>query len=95
MICCEKTYLYFAGIWTLTSSQPFSTPTDSRKKYSEKSRARFIALPVAKSRGKVFDFLKNCGAVAAGVVLPELLRTAIFVFVFPDIVLIKSFAAMS
>ncbi|KAF2599294.1 hypothetical protein F2Q68_00010496 [Brassica cretica] len=27
----------------------------------EKSRARFIALPVAKSRGKVFDFLQNCG----------------------------------
>uniref|UniRef100_A0A0D3E4X6 Uncharacterized protein n=1 Tax=Brassica oleracea var. oleracea TaxID=109376 RepID=A0A0D3E4X6_BRAOL len=27
----------------------------------EKSRARFIALPVAKGRGKVFDFLKNCG----------------------------------
>uniref|UniRef100_A0A0D3BUQ0 Uncharacterized protein n=1 Tax=Brassica oleracea var. oleracea TaxID=109376 RepID=A0A0D3BUQ0_BRAOL len=27
----------------------------------EKSRARFIALPVAKSRSKVFDFLKNCG----------------------------------
>ncbi|KAF3518523.1 hypothetical protein DY000_02060926 [Brassica cretica] len=27
----------------------------------QKSRARFIALPVAKSRSKVFDFLKNCG----------------------------------
>ncbi|KAF3581531.1 hypothetical protein DY000_02032664 [Brassica cretica] len=27
---------------------------------TEKSRARFIALPVAKSLGKVFDFLKGC-----------------------------------
>ncbi|KAF3549665.1 hypothetical protein DY000_02007839 [Brassica cretica] len=29
--------------------------------FKEKSRARFIALPVAKSHSKVFDFLKNCG----------------------------------
>ncbi|KAF2597575.1 hypothetical protein F2Q68_00009677 [Brassica cretica] len=46
--------------------------------YKEKSRARFIALPVVKSHCKVFDFLKNCGvcvgAVAVGVVLPALLR---------------------
>ncbi|KAF2597580.1 hypothetical protein F2Q68_00009678 [Brassica cretica] len=65
----------------------------------EKSRARFIALPVAKSHSKVFNFLKNCGvcvgAVAAGVVLPALLRTAILSFVFPDIVLIKRFVAKS
>ncbi|KAF3556000.1 hypothetical protein F2Q69_00013827 [Brassica cretica] len=27
----------------------------------EKSRACFTSLPVAKSRSKVFDFLKNCG----------------------------------
>ncbi|KAG5378333.1 hypothetical protein IGI04_026175 [Brassica rapa subsp. trilocularis] len=27
----------------------------------EKSRAHFIALPVAKSRSKVFNYLKNCG----------------------------------
>ncbi|KAF3505882.1 hypothetical protein F2Q69_00007081 [Brassica cretica] len=32
-----------------------------RKIVKEKSRARFIALPVAKSHSKVFDFLKNCG----------------------------------
>ncbi|KAF3559235.1 hypothetical protein F2Q69_00010962 [Brassica cretica] len=35
------------------------------------------------------------GGVAAGVFLPALLRTVIFSFVFPDIVLIKHFAAMS
>nr|VDD44472.1 unnamed protein product [Brassica oleracea] len=35
------------------------------------------------------------GAVAAGVFLPALLRTAIFSFVFLDIVLIKRFTAMS
>ena len=35
------------------------------------------------------------GAVATGVVLPALLRTAIFSLVFPDIVLKKCFAAMS
>ncbi|KAF3499437.1 hypothetical protein F2Q69_00042641 [Brassica cretica] len=29
--------------------------------FRQKSRARFIALPVAKSRSKVFEFLKNCG----------------------------------
>uniref|UniRef100_A0A0D3D3N8 Uncharacterized protein n=1 Tax=Brassica oleracea var. oleracea TaxID=109376 RepID=A0A0D3D3N8_BRAOL len=34
------------------------------------------------------------GAVAAGVFLPALLRTAIFSFVFRDIILIKRFAAM-
>ncbi|KAF3488599.1 hypothetical protein F2Q69_00052596 [Brassica cretica] len=35
------------------------------------------------------------GAVAAGVFLPALLRTAIFSFIFPYNVLIKRFAAMS
>ena len=56
---------------------------------------------MAKSRSKVFNFLKNCGvgvaigAVAAGVVLPALLRTAILSFVFPNIVLIKLFVAES
>ncbi|KAF3577490.1 hypothetical protein DY000_02031628 [Brassica cretica] len=35
------------------------------------------------------------GAVAAGVFLQALLRTAIFSFVFPENVLIKHFAAMS
>ncbi|KAF3594714.1 hypothetical protein DY000_02023683 [Brassica cretica] len=38
---------------------------------------------------------KATRAVAAGVVLPALLRTAILSFVFPDIVLIKRFVAES
>ncbi|KAF3503658.1 hypothetical protein F2Q69_00043978 [Brassica cretica] len=62
-----------------------------------------MAHPVAKSRSKVFDFLKNCGVCigvghrrsGAGVFLPALLRIVIFSFIFPDIVLIKHFVAMS
>ncbi|KAF3590743.1 hypothetical protein DY000_02024203 [Brassica cretica] len=48
---------------------------------TEESQARFVALPVGEKSW--------LGAVAAGVVLPTLLRTAILSFVFPDIVLIK------
>ncbi|KAF3522743.1 hypothetical protein F2Q69_00048888 [Brassica cretica] len=44
---------------------------------------------------KRLSYALAVGAVAAGVFLPVLLRTAIFSYVFPDIVLIKRFAAMS
>uniref|UniRef100_A0A0D3A370 Uncharacterized protein n=1 Tax=Brassica oleracea var. oleracea TaxID=109376 RepID=A0A0D3A370_BRAOL len=43
------------------SDEILATDRGARGRMKEKSRARFIVLPVAKSRGKVFDFLKNCG----------------------------------
>ncbi|KAF3604128.1 hypothetical protein F2Q69_00035452 [Brassica cretica] len=52
---------------------------------TEKSQARLVALPVG----------EKWRLVAAGVVLPALLRTAILSFVFPDIVSIKRFVAES
>ena len=47
------------------------------------------------SRTVAFVYALAIGAVAARVVLPALLRTAILSFIFSDIVLIKHFAAMS
>ncbi|KAF3600895.1 hypothetical protein F2Q69_00035617 [Brassica cretica] len=52
---------------------------------------RFVALPFS----AINLVALAIGAVAAGVFLPALLQTAIFSFVFLDIVLIKHFAAMS
>ncbi|KAF2546451.1 hypothetical protein F2Q70_00021555 [Brassica cretica] len=51
-----------------------------RSTAKEKSRARFIALPVAKSRGKVFDFLKNCGVCASENVLAVGIRSPVLLY---------------
>ncbi|KAF3577489.1 hypothetical protein DY000_02031626 [Brassica cretica] len=66
----------FCGFW---ENKFYPSEMFSENKF-EKSRARFIVLPMAKSRSKVFDFLKNCGVCigvghrrsVAGVFLPAL-----------------------